>query len=325
MSIAGGTVDTVRMAEDYWERRFRESNERAVLLAEASIPELVEMYHVSGEDIDFGSMVFEALQRRPHADLLAAALVERRARTVKRRDFAASLISMATDSAAERQANLPLLMAMLRDRSPRVVSAALQAMHSIQVSASGHALGVRLRTRPEDVPVEGWPAMPTILDLDALELLAEHPSSEVRESLARAMWLCGDTRAAALLLKLTRDDNEYVRGTAAYVFGEFRIAGGPMDGVIERLWEIADTDPTGARFDALAALVELGDAVAKARIEPELTAALDAGLQQGARYQLISLLWKDKDLVSDQLKDRLAAEWRVNFRAQAPSEMFEDD
>jgi hypothetical protein len=65
--------------------------------------------------------------------------------------------------------------------------------------------------------------------------------------------------------------------------------------------------------------------VAKARVGPELTAALDAGLQQGARYQLISLLWKDKDLVSDQLKDRLAAEWRVNFRAQAPSEMFEDD
>ncbi len=313
------------MASDYWEQRFREADERAALLAEASIPELVEMYHVSGEDMDLGSMIFKALQRRPPAELLATALVERRARTVKRRDFAASLISMATDSAEDRQASLPLLMPMLRDRSPRVVSAALQSLHLIQVSASGDAFEVRLRTRPEGVPVEGWTSMPTVLDLDALGPLAEHVSFEVRESLARAMWLCGDARAAALLLKLTRDENEHVRGTAAYVFGEFRIAGGPMDGVIERLWEMADTDPTDARFDALASLVDLGDVEAKARVEPELTAALGAGLRPSARYQLVSLLWDDKDLVSDALKDRLATEWRVNFRAQAPSGMVEDD
>lgn len=328
MSIAGRTVDTDCMSEageDFWQRRFREADERAALLAEATVPELVEIYLVSGRDFELGSMCFQALQRRPHSELLTAALSERRAKKVARRDFAASLLSLATRTAEERAANLPVLMGMLKDRSTRVVTAALEAMHLIQTSASGHAFGVRLRAGLADVPPQGWPPMPTVLDLDELAALAGHRSARVRESLGRAMWLCGDARAVAILLRLTHDEDEFVRGQGAYALGELKIAGGPLSGVVERLWEMADGDTSNARFDALASLVDLGDTRAEARVEPELRAALDAGLHHGARYQLVHLLWKRPNLVSEPLRARLESQWKVNFGAHVPSQFTLED
>jgi hypothetical protein len=325
---ASFTADTDGVTEpggDYWERQFRESDARAALLSEATTGELVELHYASHDDCDLGSMCFAALQRRARTEVRAEALRERRASTVSRRAFAASLLSMATRSAPERASNLPLIMAMLRDRSPRVVDAAMQALHIIQVSASGDELGRRLRTRPADVPAEGWQPMPGVIDIEALASFATHRSPDVRTSLARAMWLCGEPSSLDLLLRLTRDIDPYVRGTAADMLGSQRLVGGPMTGVLERLREMADSDPSEARFDAIASLVDLGDEAAQARVAGELEVALDRGLPLVSRYQLVHLLYKEPALISKELQARLANEWRVNFAARVPSELLSDE
>ena len=92
---------------DYWEERFRESDERAALLNEANARELVELYHASEQDFDLSSMCFEALQRRPHGEVFAEAEREGGARTATRRRFAASLYSLSTRSSKDRERTLP--------------------------------------------------------------------------------------------------------------------------------------------------------------------------------------------------------------------------
>lgn len=308
------------MASDYWEQKFREADERAALLAEATVPELVAMYHATGGDIDAGSLCFEALQRRPHQDVRAAALKEMRARTVRRRRFAATLISISAHREDERETGIPLLMGLLDDSSPGVAASAMEALASIQIDASGRDHGHRLRAGVEGVPVEGWPPMQAVVDVRRLSNYAHHRSDRAREALARVCWLCGEPAALELLLLLTRDPDEYVRGCAADGLAHRLIAGGPMTGVRERLREMADHDPTSARFDALAALLELGDSEARGRVARELEAALNAGLRPHDRHQLLFPLYKDPSLVPDEVRERLTKAWCLNFAAPVPSE-----
>src|SRR5688500_4649243 len=101
--------------EDYWQRQFREADERAALLQQATVPEIIDIYHASEQDFELGTMCFQALQRRPHEPLLNAAIVELQSHRRERRAFAASLIDLATETDSERSANVPLLMAMLKD------------------------------------------------------------------------------------------------------------------------------------------------------------------------------------------------------------------
>jgi acetolactate synthase regulatory subunit len=317
-------ADTGNVASDYWEQQFREADERAALLAEATVAELIDIYHASGEDFDLSSICFGALQRRPSADVLAAATVERRARTVARRGFGATQISIAAHSAEQRAANLPLLMAMLEDRSSGVAARAMTAIQSVQTAASGAEFGRRLRTKPENVPAEGWPPMPAAVDLAALTAFVRHRSWDVRDALARVPWLCGEPEALDLLFTPSRDADRYVRGTAANMLGMRRITGGPLTGVLERLREMAATDVPDAKYDALASLVELGDIPARSQVVAELAEALDRGLRPFDRYQLVHLLYKEPSLVSDELRARLATEWCIDFQAQVPSELMRD-
>lgn len=309
--------------EDYWQQQFREARERAALLAEASVPELVELHHAAGPDFDLGSVCFEALQRRPRPELLAAGLRERRAKTVRRREFAATLIDLSIDSEAERVANLPYLIEMLRDRSPRVVGSVLSALELVQSGATSREQTRRIRAGEAGTPKRGWPPLPAAVPITDLTALATHREPWVRMALAGVPALCGERSALDLLMFLSRDSDSTVRAAAAHSVGMRRIAGGSQVGVRERLWEMYKTDPNRfANLAALEALLEYDPPATLPTVERVLGRALARGTSCRPYYTVTIGLFRHRDAIATALRERMTEQWQVKWDVPAPSLML---
>lgn len=320
MAANQSDADTSYMAEDYWTRQFQEANERAALLDEATVAELVEVYLASDTDFDLGSMCFEALQRGPHGDLLEAAEGELRSRRVARRALGVTLLDLATDSPEERDANTPRLMHALDDRSPKVVRYALDALSGIQMGASAREFGQRVN-HARGEPRETWPPILAVFDLSPLRRFVTHRDSLIRMSLAHVYGQCGDTEATDLLLALSRDRDPAVRGAAARELGERRLIGGLTTECLGRLHEMAAGEASDPRYAAISALVRLAEPGANVLLEAALERAIESQPAVGDCHSLVLTLFRRPELISESLRERMASRWQVDFAAPAPSLM----
>src|SRR3990172_7597400 len=176
-------ADTSYMAEDYWTRQFQEANERAALLDEATVAELVEVYLASDTDFDLGSMCLEALQRRPKRDVRRAGWRGLRTRDLQRRRFAVELVSMGGDGARHRRWLLPLFVRLLRDSEPAVVEAALSAIEAATLRANSSELGARIRAQGDALYSAAWEhdPLPDVVAAEELAPLIHHRDSGVRD------------------------------------------------------------------------------------------------------------------------------------------------
>jgi hypothetical protein len=324
MAANQSDADTSYMAEDYWTRQFREARERAALLDEATVAELVEVYLVSDTDFDLGSMCFEALQRRPHRDLLEATERELHSRRVARRALGLTLLDLATDSPEERDANIPRLMHALADRSPKVVRYALDALSSIQMGASGPEFEKRVNYARGE-PREAWPPIVAVFDLSPLRRFVTHRDSLIRMSLAHVYGQCGDTEATDLLLALSRDRDPVVRGSAADELGQRRLIGGLTTECLGRLHEMAAEEASGPRYAAISALVTLAEPGANVLLQAALDRVIDSQPAVGDCHSLVLTLFRRPELISESLRERMTSHWRVDFAAPAPSLMVPHD
>jgi hypothetical protein len=209
------TDDTQSLSDephDYWEQQFRAADERAALLAEASVPELVELYLVSHEDWEFGSMVFEALQRRPKAGVRAAGWRELESPTSKRRAFGVRLLSMHDQTQDDLQILIPVFVRLLRDPDVDVVCHSLSAIGSAQLQFVSEVFTQRVRSLPDDRYNPAWEdsPLPSVVDLGVMAPLICHSNPEVRNSVPHSLQFCGEVDATAILLGRTWDSDEDV-------------------------------------------------------------------------------------------------------------------
>lgn len=294
------------MASDYWQQRFREADERAALLAEATVPELVAMYHASGEDIDASSLRVEALQRRPHRDVRRTAWRELRASFPARRAFAVTLLSLSCRTTAHRRSLSRVFVALLHDQDSGVVRASLHAIDSQTVRANDRQFGARIIEQGDALYSDAWTdhPLPDLVPAQELAFLIHHQDAEVRNVLAHSFGCTGTLEATAILLALTWDTDLDVRAHAAFQLGR-RYVGGSIEEPVRRLCELCESPFRYIRACAITALVELGQHRAAPLIETELLGALESGESRMCVWPLRHLVSRKPHLVSEQMRELL--------------------
>lgn len=300
--------------EEFWQRQFREADERAALLSEASVAEIVELYHACGDDFDvdfdLGSICFEALQRRPGGDVRAAGWQQLAADASDRRRFGVTLLSVSARTLEDAQQLSPVYVGLLTDGDPEVIQSSLEAISSAQLQLVSEVLTDRVRSTDVNTYNPKWESdpLPSVLDLAQIAPLICHDDPKVRDFVSHSVRWCGDLDATAILLGLTLDSDTDVRAHAALALGR-EFVGGPIGPSVERLNELAGDDSPYMRACAITALVELGQVQAEALVEAELRAHYEAKRPGTCVWPLTHLASRRPGLISDELKEMLRARW----------------